>query len=516
MPRRGQTDIKQFVKNAGHNTLISKIITALFIGVLGFGVYYPLISSGGSLSPSKELAVAGSISAFLASVLFIIVFMGLQVSTSIVSTRTADFLSPLPLTRKEVSNVIFMCLIRMFDIPLVSALVVSLTVYFLVGGSVFGGLICLISTIVTEIFALALTIGLARFFYSRVAAGGGKSNWKTLLRLFFMLLWILPTLGTYLIISFAENIVGVFAVVARGFSSYFQVLVLIYPFSFGFLASSATFLHEIGPLATALSIGASLGYVILAGYSLKWVMGAVGGIQSKGTGFGARATAKDTYIRSQASWLGILRKDLRVASRSPSYASLLLLPAIQTIVLAVSFSSLGETGFNTALGTFLGISLITLLVPPTTFSIEGLASAYSKSLPLRKRTLMFAKIALATLAYALSMATLFLATLFFGRDPYYVLVYGFMHAFSVIAAIILEVMILTKRFWKEGFALGNVYAGLLIFLVTILPGIVISWLPIVVGFTTYLLARSLVLPVFLSTTLIEFAAMISLLLAKTR
>ena len=508
LPRRGSTDIRRLVRNAQFNTLISKILTTLFICAFGFTVFLPLTYSHDPSDQSRQLTFAGGLSAFLASVLFLIVFMGLQVATSMVSARIADTLSPLPLTKKDISNIMFICFVRIFDIPLVAAVVVLLSAYLLIGGTLLGSLVCLASVIATDAFAVALTTGLAKFFYSRVASGEGRSMWKTFLRLAFMLVWILPTFGMYLVINFARNIVEIFGSLAQGLSTYTQLLVLVYPFSFGFFASFATYPQETDYLVLSISAVASLAYVLLAVYSLKWVVNAMRRMGMRGAGATKREEVKDTIIKPQPRWLGIIRKDLRVASRSPAYASLFLLPAMQTAILAVSFSSIDVSGFGAAIGLLTGVSLMTLLLPPTMFSIEGLASAYTRSLPLEKRTLILAKTALSVLTYIVSLAALFLVALYLGKDFTNILTYASIHALSITAASMMELVILANKFWKEGFALGNVYARLSTFILIILPGLFITLIPIAAAFLTYFMAPAMVLPVFLGVALVEFAVLV--------
>jgi hypothetical protein len=507
LPRSGRGDIKQLVASAKVNTLISKLITAVFIGIFAGIVFLPLTVSYVSPPVPRETAVLGSVSAFLAVVLFLIVFMGLQVSTSFVSSKIVDVLGPLPLSKQEISRIVFLCFIRIFDIPLVSAAVVFLGVYFFVGGSALGGVISLAGIIVAEIFALTLTTLLARFFYSRVTSAGGRSKWQTLLRFVFMLVWILPTFGAYFVVNFATEIVQSFASLMQGFSSFSQILVLVYPFSYGFLVSSATFFSVVNHAALALSIAASAAYAILAFYCLKWVTRTVRKMGIATVARGPREVVKDTLIKPQAPWLGIIRKDLRVASRAPSYASLFLLPVIQTAVLAVSFSSFSELGLSTALGILTGMSMITLLLPPTLSSIEGLASAYMRHLPMRKKTLITAKTLLSTLTYMLSLVVLSIVAVFMGKSFSLILTFGLAHGFSVAAAVMLELTILTRKFWREGFAVGSIYSRITTYILIVIPGYVLAAIPIVSAFVAFLLAETFVLPVFLAVSIAEFALM---------
>lgn len=507
LPQRGKKDVKQLVRSARMNTLITKLITTVFIGVFGSIVFLPVMVNVPVSGASKELTLVGSVSAFLAVVLFLIVFMGLQVSTAFVSSKVVEILSPLPLSKRDISNIIFLCFTRIFDIPLVAAIVVFLAAYLLVGGSVLGCLISLVAVGSAEIFALTLTIGSARFFYTRVARGGGGSRWQTFLRFAFMLVWVLPTFAAYMAVNFAGTIVQSFASLTQSFSSLLQILSLAFPFSWGFLVSYATFLGGIDQLSLVLSTISSIGYVALAYYCLKWVTETVRKVGAGGIAGGLRELVKDTFIRPQVPWLGIIRKDLRVASRAPSYASLFLLPAMQTVILAISFSSISEVGLSAALGILMGISMITLLLPPTLLSIEGLASSYTRSLPMKKRTLISAKTLLSTVTYLISLIVLFIVAFYLGRDFSYILTFGTIHMLAIAAAIMLELTILTNKFWKEGFAVGNIYSRLSIYILIFIPGFAVVLVPMIATIVTFFLAEQLVLPVFLAVASAEFALM---------
>jgi hypothetical protein len=514
LPQSGRRDIKQLVSSAKVNTLISKLVTTLFIAVFAFIVFLPVIIGSGEPPMTLEKALPGGVSAFLTVVLFLIVFMGLQVSTSFVSSKIVDVLSPLPISKNDISKVIFLCFIRIFDIPLVAAGVVFLVVYFFIGGSIFGGFISLAAIVVTEIFALTFTVVSARFFYARVARATGKSIWQTFLRLVFMLVWILPTFGAYFVVNFAGQIVDFFAYLTQGFSAVSHLLVLIYPFSYGFLVSYTSFFHAVDYFTLILSIGSSAAYVAFAFYCLRWVTKTVREIGTGAVIKGAREEVKDTNVSPQIPWLGIVRKDLRIASRAPSFASLFLLPVAQTTVLAITFSSFKDIGLSTALGILTGISMITLLLPPTLLSIEGLASSYTRHLPLGKRTLLAAKTLLATVTYMFSLLVLAVVAYALGKDFSLILAFGMIHSFSVAAAVILELSILLRKFWKEGFAVGNIYSRITTYIMVLIPGYVMAAIPMICAIATFFLASPLVLPVFLGAAFAEFAIMTTIVLVQ--
>lgn len=507
LPRGGRGDVRRLIVNARTNTLISKLLTTVFVAIFGFTVFLaPTTNLAGSAS-SKELTMVIGTSAFLATVFFLVVFMGLQVSTSFVSSKIAEILGPLPLSKSDISKIVFLCFVKIFDIPLVASAVVFVAAYLLAGGTALGSVVAFAAVVVTETFALTATVSLAGFFYSRVSHGHGRSKYHSLLRLAFMLVWVLPTFAAYFVVQFAGEIVGFFASLTSGFALFSQVLVLIYPFSFGFLISSATQTASLNVELLTLSAVSSSAYLVASYFCLRWVTRTIGRIGARGTVAVLRETVEDTWIKPQMPLLGMIRKDLRIASRAPSYASLFLLPAIQTVILAMSFSSFSDVTLNVALGILTGVSLTTLLIPPTLLSIEGLASAYLKSLPTDKRTLIEAKTMLSTVIYALSMLVLLLALMVLGRDPSLMLLLGGMQTFSMVAAIMLETTILVRKFWKEDFALGNIYARLSTYILVLIPGFIVALVPIGAAIATYLFAESMVAIVFGCVALLEFAVM---------
>jgi len=74
---------------------------AIFISFISIPVFF----SSASLEISKSLAIVSSVSHFI----------------HFVSSRIAELLIPLPVSSKDVSEILLMCLIRIFDIPLIAS-----------------------------------------------------------------------------------------------------------------------------------------------------------------------------------------------------------------------------------------------------------------------------------------------------------------------------------------------------------------------------------------------------------
>jgi hypothetical protein len=81
------------------------------------------------------------------------------------------------------------------------------------------------------------------------------------------------------------------------------------------------------------------------------------------------------------------------------------------------------------------------------------------------------------------------------------------NTFAIAAAIMLELTILTNKFWKEGFAVGNIYSRLSTYILIFIPSFALIVIPIIAAVVTFFMAEGFVLQVFLAAALVEFAAM---------
>lgn len=480
-----EKSIAILVKNAEKNVLVSKFIMAFFIVFLGLFTFF-----SGALDVDRELAAVYGVSTMLSTILFMIVFMGLQVATSFVSSRVADFLIPLPITKSDVSKTILMCFIRIFDIPLVAATLTVPISYGISYRSVSGSLIVFISVLITEVFALALAILLALSFYSKVARGVSRSLLGTLMRILYMFLWIIPTFIGYLITSFAMQMIGLMKALTQSFS---YLLTSLYPFSLGFLVSFTTFLDISDIRILILSAVSSLAYFSLAAYSFKWLLKRMKGIGTAGVITVSRERVRDTFVKTNSPWLGIIKKDLRIALRSPSYFSILIMPVIQTVVFSVSLEFLYLSLSEASLGFipfFIITLLMVLLLPPTLLAMESVAYSYVGSLPLNKRTLIFAKTFLSSASYLVSLLALSLIILM--RAPGFVftiMLFGFIYMMSVVASITIENMLLSRMFGKN-VPSGNLYLKFYFYILPLIISFVIAIVPIIVYAVTLLLYAS--------------------------
>lgn len=520
LPRMENAKISKIARQTEINMLVSKILMALFVvflAVLPLG-YWSYFVAG--LKLAEELAAVGCVSVFLASLFFLLVMLGLQATTALVATRAFEILGNLPISRKDVSKIALLSFLRIFDMPLTAALIVFPATFSIVIHSFFGGLAALFAVALTEIFALALTIGLAKLFYSKIVSGGGGSKYKTVIQFIYMLIWILPSFGIYFVMNFATQILQVFAY-SLAQMSIIQTfaLALVYPFSLGFTVAFAAFPYKISLEATAVLTVSTILYTALGYFGLNYTGSTIKRISSHEIVVAPKTFVKDLFIWPKSAFFGIVTKDLRVASRSPSYASILMLPALQTIIIVVSLLSFTNIDLIMVLSFIAGVSLLSLIVASTLFSAETLASAYTRSLPLKRRTVVAAKTFLSTLTYVGCVIALTLVILYLRKEELIsVIAFGLVQAISVASGCMVELLLLVRRFWNVELAPSNIYTNLSSFIVVLIPGMLFCLIPMVICFIIGFSNVLYTLAIFSASAAMEFGAVatITSLLIKPR
>ncbi|MEM1546597.1 MAG: hypothetical protein QXP91_09075 [Candidatus Methanomethylicia archaeon] len=499
-PQRSESSIRKLVSSVKLNTWLGKILTSIFIA--GFAIATVFLLSKQVNISNIELTVVSIISVYLAVILFFIVFMGLQMTTSFISTKTIEILKSFPLDRKDISLIMFFTFIKIFDVPLITALLVFPLVYIYTTCSVIGSLASLFSIIVTEVFALALVMALARFFYMKIAVGS-RSIWRNILRVIYMLIWILPTLGIYILMNFASDIIKMVLASMEIPLPLIFILAVTYPFAFGFLIFYATFTQIGNPLILALSLTSIIGYCVLIVYAISWMKIMIVNI-SFSQYLHHVNNVGDLSINVSSPWLGLVKKDLRVASRSPAYTSVFMLPSVQMVIIVLTMSRGEIIGLLYILGVVVTASLLTVLIPPMLFSVEVVASAYTRSLPIRKRTLIGSKTILTIFIYMISLLVLLAMTLILGITNPLLLILGVMQIPAVSAASIIELLILARKPLGQAIVAVNLYTRISNLILVIIPGIILVILPIIVIAMVFIITQQLILSVLLLTTLLEF------------
>jgi len=177
----------------------------------------------------------------------------------------------------------------------------------------------------------------------------------------------------------------------------------------------------------------------------------------------------------------VLTKDLRIASRTPAYAFLLLLPILDAfglglITIADAPAPIAARALGIAAVT--AAALLATFFGPAFFAIEVLAYSYGRTLPLSDRSVLVGKVALIALVYLVASGVVLGLTAVRVFEP--VLFLGFIAAElpAVMAAGLVELGWLFRQSHRRGFALPNLYGGAWTALLATIPGVVLAGAPL--------------------------------------
>ena len=393
---------------------ISQTVFIVFMNLISAFVSWALASK------SIETASLYYTSIMLITVLYDLSFSFMEEISLFLSSRVSEFLIMLPLSHEDVSEILLMCFVRIFDKLIVITMLLIPITYGIVFSSISGAIIVFLGVLVTEVFALSLAFFLASYFYFRIAFYGKMDAWKAIVRAFYILSWIAPFLLLNLMIGIVSK------VLIEATSQSYPLLALLYPFSFGLLAS-ATICNSGGLFSTTFSFLASSIYVVASILLLKWLIGRVSSIWRFKTVFQIPPrNIMDTTIKPKAPWLGLVKKDLKIIFRAHHETTMMILmPFGITILMGMFIHSLSSFKEYFNADAFLALALLTILffilsMPLLLLSLEEKVYSCIACLPIEKRTLLFSKVFLSLVLYLVLFAILLSMILIIA--PEYVLI----------------------------------------------------------------------------------------------
>ncbi len=481
----------QAARIARRRVVQSKALVAIVLGVFaagGAGILLdaPHIAQRAFFGVSVTVPVldAGVLTGLLSLDVAFLWWTGLQVLPTFLASGVLTTLEPLPVDDRTLGRVAGLLYLRLFDLP---ALVVLLATPLFVG-LVLGPLAGL-ATVPAVVCAVAFSLGLAlvtgRAFVRRVQGSRGGGG-RTVVRWAYLVLWILPAFAMF---GFSVAAPGFLALLGRtlaaGPSLGRDVLLAAYPFTFAALppiAASGTQGLALDVGGIAILAGAAGIYLAIAVGTVGWMMRSVRRI-----GLAPPVALRDAPI-SHAGLVphgaarAVLTKDLRIASRTPGYAFLVLFPVLDAIAIGL-FTFVTGPGSNGALA--LGLAAVTtaaLLATffgPAFFAIEVNAYAYARTLPITDRSVVLGKVALVAGVYAVG------AGLVLGITDLRVVQPGIFLAFiaaefpAVLAAAMFELGFLFRRARSRGLTIVNMYAGAWSAIAISIPGLVLAGAPLV-------------------------------------
>ena len=356
-------------------------------------------------NPDARLAVGFAV--YLTLSFVVIFFLNLTTTSGLFASGAMRLPSTLPLTRDELEQLNFMTFVRIFIAPVLLSLIIFPLGCLLIFGPVVA-IVALVACASTVSVAIGALIKVSKWFHKKTHQTD-DSRASSIVRVAASLGIVIGMISIYSIGSYLPDlirfIVNLSSSAGEGF---FTILALIFPFSFGFLAASIPF-AEIVPLETFLaSLLGTVFYGVIAvvsfrrsGQSLREIT--LGGISTSSPGL-----LKEVEVVTSTPLMGMIRKDLQLATRNIGSAFIFAVPIFLVIMLfpMIQFWGDGVLRSLPALvaleyaNLFGGISLVSVLM----FDTQG--ASIHEGLPISSKLILKSKTVIMMVPYGLSMIAL--------------------------------------------------------------------------------------------------------------
>jgi hypothetical protein len=386
------------IEKARRNARINKFMVSTLIAVLAgaFGaMIWGMLHGLFAVDPDLEWITIGLIVSVFALICFgFLVFWGIMISTSFISTGAASIGLYLPLSRADAGRLALLGYIRLFDAQIVAIIVAFPVAYYVATFSVLGALACLGSFSITAALAITVMLLLALFFYSRIQAVGG-SRARSAVRLVFTLLWATAIMGFSVSFQFMPLLFSAIESLARVLQPSWNLLALLFPFALGTLVIQGSGIPA-SPMLWYVPLVVLL-YAILGWRGVRWSANFLSNVGLGGVVQAGPSVIRPVTVRLSRVSVALIRKDVRVALRTPAQTVMFFMPILTMLPVLIAFFQ--NTGVLRVADVLIlvatpGVMLSLFAIFFLGFETRGMA--YTLTLPLRAETILRAKTRLIT------------------------------------------------------------------------------------------------------------------------
>jgi len=390
---------EDLVKRALRIARFDKFIVAVFVTVAAGAPFLPqALGASYGISASVTLSLAVSFA--------FIVLYGVQTLSSFVTSGPSPVLSTLPLVRNDVSLVNLLSFVRTSDYLVFGSIFCQVFFVTLVTGSALSGLFAFLAGAMNSVLAVGVALWLSNVFYRRIL-GSKQGRLGGAVRLAMLLAWGVVVLGIGILFAAAGYLIPlVQGVLASPDALTGAVLSLLYPFSLGITVGSIA--HGSAPSVTEkMALGATVGYLLIAVVASTWSTSSVVGFEEGTSGATRIGRDNGASVPLRTPVVAYAMKDLRAASANLPSAFLFALPAFETLVILLIRAFLPTLGASTLLVAMTFGGMVSLILPLVLVSSEGTGFDFAKTMPLRMRTIVFAKGLIATGVFLPAVAVVY-------------------------------------------------------------------------------------------------------------
>lgn len=463
----------------------SKFLVSLVLGLLTLGTYAVLSPTVQFLTAptlDRGLYVAAILAAVLLLQMALLWWTALQVLPTFLASGTIRFLETMPIDRRTLQRVALVLMVRLFDGPALTCLVVTPLVVAVALGSWVAGVLVIGGVLTVLVLSLALALWTGAFFVRRIQ-GAHSGRGQTALRWTYLVLWAVPAFAMYGFLSLAPGFLsGLTQLQAYGPASVLTGVLLAFPLPFGAVPAWAATGSGILTNALPFVAGAALVYLGIGVLTADWLLTAPLEFAQALPSATLPTRVTPVGLATGAPAAAVIRKDLRAASRNPAYAFVILLPLLDALGLGLLtfLSSPSPTAtFSLAVAAVVTAALLATFFGPALFAIEVMGYSYTRALPLSDRSIVVGKVTLVAAIYLGATGIVMALTLPRVFSPIDFLAFTFAELPAVVAASFLEFGILFHRARRTGLPIVNLYSGAFWATAVAIPGVIVAGAPIV-------------------------------------
>ncbi len=388
---------RQIRSSSRINTLLSTFLVitlaAITIAMVGFD------SSVGN----PEIRMALGFGLFLLFSFVILFFLNLTTTTGFFVSGAMRLPGALPLSKKDLEGLSILAFTRVFIAPAI----LLVTIYPIASLFIFGPLAAitaLIGCAATVSISMGALLGFAKWFHKKTHSAD-ESRMSTAVRLAATFGLVLGFLSVYMIGNIMPEVVRIVVQFATSVGPIaYTFLSLIFPFSFGFLSSTAAFGSTFAFETVVLSLAATVVYCFVAMVAYRRAGRALREISIGGVTEGRIGLLSEVKIQVTSPIRALVNKDIKLATKNIGSAFVFVIPLFLAFMMypMIAFWGSGVRSMTALTAVeyanlFAGISVVSILM----FDSQG--ASIQEGLPQSTRMTLNAKTAIAFPIYIVSL-----------------------------------------------------------------------------------------------------------------
>ncbi len=476
-------------REARRKVLESKILISALLSLVALAIPVLLGRTVESLAaPALPIGLyrASVLDGLLVLDLALLWWTGLQALPTLLGAGVQPLIETLPIRESTLRDAALLTTARLFDLPALSVLIFTPLAVGYALGSPWAGLAILPGAFAAVLVAIGLALATGKFYVRHVQGSRGGFS-RAALRWAYLVLWTLPAFALFGFVTFSPQFfLGLLSLYEHGPAWALTLLASAFPFP---LAALPLYLPgQFAPEVSAAPVlaSAAIYLVVLAPLAL-WMWGAPREFaRTPAVDAEPAGSSRGFRISGRSVPVAILQKDLRIASRTPGFALLILLPLLNSAAIGLwSFfgAPRGVDVFSVGSAAVASSALLAAFFAPAFFAIEVYGYAFTRSLPISRDALLAGKVAMVAAIYlgsaglVLGITALAVPTAFAINSFVFFVV---AELAAIVAAALVEFGILYWRAERSGLPITGLYAGASWVLLVSIPGLFVAGAPLVI------------------------------------